>query len=218
MSKYNPLFPGQKFGRLTVVSLHHIYKYISPKGEKWNKYYYLCKCDCGKEVVIEKSSLKTKRGPKSCGCLRLEKALDANIIHGKTYTPLYYIWTAMKARCYNKNNKSYKNYGGRGISMCEKWKNDFMSFYDWSISNGYKEKLSIDRINNNGNYDPYNCRWATRKEQQRNTRKNHIIEYNGEKHCISEWAEKFGININTLRVYLWKGMTIKEVIERRKNL
>lgn len=99
----------------------------------------------------------------------------------------------MKERCYNKRAINYKNYGGRGIVVCDEWLKDNMSFYIWSIKNGYKKGLSIDRIDNNGNYEPSNCRWTTRKEQNRNTRKNVFITYNGETRCLFDWAEQFGI-------------------------
>lgn len=90
--------------------------------------------------------------------------------HGKTNTRLFNIWRGMKLRCLNKNNKDYKNYGGRGITVCDEWENDFLTFYNWAISNGYSEKLKIDRVNNDGNYEPSNCRWATNETQGRNTR------------------------------------------------
>ena len=96
----------------------------------------------------------------------------------------------MKMRCYRKNHNAYKNYGGRGIIVCDDWKNDFMKFYNWAIKNGYNDNLTIDRINNSGNYEPLNCKWSTSKEQSNNTRRNKIIEFNGERHTLSEWAKK----------------------------
>ena len=118
----------------------------------------------------------------------------------------------MKERCNNKNNKSYKNYGGRGIKVCKEWSENFMSFYNWSINNGYKEGLTIDRINNDGNYEPSNCRWITRKEQNRNYRKNHLLTYKGETLCLADIADKYGINRGTLLYRLKKGKTIEEAL------
>lgn len=112
---------------------------------------------------------------------------------------IYRIWANIKARCFNQNHRDYKQYGARGITMCDEWKHDFLIFYDWAIANGYTDSLTIDRINNDGNYEPDNCRWATRKEQCNNYRKNHLLEYNGEVHSIAEWSEITGINYFTLR-------------------
>lgn len=104
------------------------------------------------------------------------------------------MWRGIKLRCYNKNSKRYKDYGGRGVAVCDKWKNDFMNFYDWAINNGYSDNLTIDRINNEGNYEPNNCRWVTIKQQSRNRRSNRNITINGETHCLSEWCEILGLN------------------------
>ena len=111
------------------------------------------------------------------------------ITHGKTGSKLHNLWRCMKQRCYNKNKDNYKWYGGRGISVCDEWLNNFMSFYDWAINNGYKDGLKIDRIDVNKNYCPENCRFITQKEQCRNTRKNKYITYKGIKKCYSEWEE-----------------------------
>ena len=126
--------------------------------------------------------------------------------HGMTNTRLYRIWINIKTRCLNKKDNHYNRWGGRGITICEEWLNDFMNFYDWAMVNGYQENLSIDRIDNNGNYEPNNCRWSTIKEQNRNQRTNNLITYNGETLCLIEWAEKIGIKSNTLwnRLNLYK--------------
>lgn len=207
MSKSILLKPGQKFFRLTVVSLHHISKYISPKGQKHNNEYYLCKCDCGNSKIIRKNLLGIT---KSCGCLDNETKTK----HGMFGTRIYRIWADMKNRCDNKFNTAYNYYGGRGIKYCPEWK-DFENFYEWAKDNGYAENLTIDRICVNGNYDPSNCRWITKKEQSRNTRANKFFEFNGEIHCMSEWAEITGIKKGTLHRRLKSGWKFEKAIKTR---
>lgn len=206
MSKNIPLLQGQKFGRLTVVSLHHISH--KPKSRE----YYLCKCDCGKEIIAEKWNLKTKH-TNSCGCFAKEVRAKNHLKHGKGGTRIHKIWRGMKTRCYNKNSNAYYRYGKRGIKICDEWKDDFMSFYNWAISNGYKQGLTIDRINNDGNYEPLNCRWATIKEQCANRSSTKILLYKGEKHSAYEWAKKLKINYNTLIHRLERGWKIEKALE-----
>ena len=179
----------EKYGRLTVVK--RVDDYVSPSGGKHHA--YLCKCDCGNEVVILKDHLISGR-QKSCGCLRHE---NGRRTHGEIDTRLYEIWGNMLNRCSNPNNPAWKNYGGRGIQVCEEWKK-YESFRDWSLSNGYSDELTIDRINNNYNYCPDNCRWTDVITQANNTRRNHNVEYNGETHTISEWARIKNIPYKTL--------------------
>lgn len=107
---------------------------------------------------------------------------------------IYEVWTGIKDRCYCKTDKDYNNYGKRKIKVCTEWKKDFLNFYNWSINNGYKHNLTLDRIDVNGNYEPNNCRWTNAKQQARNRRNNKFISYNGETHCISEWAEILGLS------------------------
>ena len=108
--------------------------------------------------------------------------------HGMKHTRIYEIWCGMKKRCYNQNSKNFPQYGGKGIIVCDDWKNDFLKFYDWSMKNGYQENLTIDRIDNNGNYEPSNCRWITHKQQQRNRTNNIYLEHNGETKTLSGWC------------------------------
>lgn len=161
MSKINNLV-GKQFGRLTVI------KYDG--SNKNGRALWLCQCDCGNTKTILGSSL-LNGSTLSCGCYNKELVKKTNIKHNKSYSKLYKVWQGMKTRCYNKNFIYYCNYGGRGITICKEWLNDFEIFYKWAISNGYKEGLTIDRINNDGNYEPNNCRWITRAEQNRNQRK-----------------------------------------------
>ena len=160
---------GQRFGSVVVLK--------RAANSNRNEVMWICRCDCGNGFTTRARSLRSGETT-SCGCARLEHALaamkKANTKHGASphrgYTKLYNTWLRMKGRCCNPKNDRYQYYGARGISVCEEWKNDFAVFREWALSNGYKEGLSIDRINVNGNYCPENCRWITMAEQQRNKR------------------------------------------------
>ena len=119
--------------------------------------------------------------------------------HGMTHEKIYYVWSGMKRRCYNPKTKDYERYGGRGICVCEEWRQDFVVFYNWAISNGYRDGLTIERNDVNGNYCPENCCWISKAEQSRNRRSSLYISYNGETRIFSEWADLYGINRTTLR-------------------
>lgn len=123
---------------------------------------WLCECKCGNKKVIKLSDLRNGRS-RSCGCLRRETTSKNFKTHGLIHSKLFSIWSCMKTRCYDLNVSNYERYGGRGITICEEWLNDFMNFYDWAMRNGYKDNLTIDRKNNDDNYEPSNCRWATIK-------------------------------------------------------
>ena len=133
--------------------------------------------------------------------------------HGMYGTRLYHIWNGMKGRCFNKNNKDYPNYGGRGISICDEWKYSAEKFFEWSISHGYGKYLSIDRIDNNKGYTPENCQWISNKKQQRNKRNNHIVYFNGESHCVSEWADITGISKGTIVSRIRYGWNVKDILQ-----
>lgn len=214
---------GQVFGKLTVIKFDHIKEYITYRG-KINHYYYKCRCECGNIKIAQKNSL-INGATKSCGCLVGRKVkLKDNIPHNLRNTRIHRIWYVMKYRCDNKNYTSYKDYGGRGIKVCNEWKNfknGFINFHDWAMENGYKEDLSIDRINVNGNYEPSNCRWATDKQQGRNKRSRRDITYKGETKCVSEWAEITGINYSVVLRRLQYGWSVEKalttpVINRKK--
>lgn len=175
---------GQKFGRLTVLEFAY---------RKGKHYYFLCKCDCGNTIVIRRDSLLKKNFTQSCGCIAIEKSKQRFKKHGLHGSRLYYIYHNLKHRCLNPQNEEYINYGARGISICDEWLKDFKNFSDWAIANGYNDTLTIDRIDNNGNYEPSNCRWITNKQQQRNKRTNRFIRYQGETYCVTDWALKLGL-------------------------
>lgn len=199
---------GDRFGRLTIVEEVH---YVLPSGATPRR--FLCKCDCGnlKEVFLS----HLRRGNiRSCGCVAKETASNNSKKHGLFGTRIYKAWDSMKRRCYAKNASQYDHYGERGIIVCDEWKNDFMSFYQWAIANGYKDNLTLDRIDVNGNYEPQNCRWVTRKEQSNNKRNTVYLEYNGIKHSIGEWSSITGISTSTLYTRIKLGWNVKDVIEK----
>lgn len=191
---------GRRFGRLTVREFNN------SDGE--NRH-WLCDCDCGKTKITTTNSL-TQGKVKSCGCYRLESVRTNSITHGdyiKTshYRGILSVYKGMKQRCYNENSTFYKDYGGRGINVCDEWLHSYEDFKLWAISNGYKPGLTIDRIDNNGNYGPSNCRWVTRKIQANNRRSNHLVTIGEETHTIKEWSIIKGVNRKTIHTRIARG-------------
>lgn len=190
---------GMRFGRLIAVSRAE--DHITKNGYKsvmWN-----CICDCGNKCIVRSKSLKSG-DTKSCGCLSKEKTGNMARKHRGFGTRLYTIWISMRQRCNNPKNNAYHNYGGRGITICKEW-DDFNSFREWSLSNGYNEKcgereLSLDRIDVNKRYSPDNCRFVSMRDQACNRRDSIILEHNGESHSLSDWARIMGVKYQTL----WK--------------
>ena len=181
---------GQKFGKLTVLS------HVNQK-RKWK-----CQCDCGNICIVNGDNLRNGT-TKSCGCL--------HTTHHKSGTRLYQVWSSMKRRCDLPTVKAYKDYGGRGISVCDEWM-DFQNFYDWAIANGYDEtaprgQCTIDRINIDGNYEPSNCRIITQTEQCLNTRRNRILTVDGKSQTVKEWCEELDVDrsliSNRINQYGW---------------
>lgn len=187
---------GNKYGRFTVIEALH---------EKQNRYWLaLCRCDCGTEKVVAHASLNHGRS-KSCGCLSKELPT----FHGMRDTPTYQSWAHMIQRCFNPNSTSWDDYGGRGITTCERWKS-FQNFYaDMGIR---PDGQSIDRKDTNGNYEPSNCRWATDLEQHQNIRNNVNLTLNGVTACAREWSRRLGIKYPTILARAGKGWPDEKVL------
>jgi hypothetical protein len=177
---------GKKFNRLTVI------RKAERRGHNSR---YICLCDCGKEVTIHTSNL-TNNHSKSCGCFRKELAADNHRTHGHFGTPAYASWQSMKNRCNNAADISFKNYGGRGITICKEWNDSFKAFYR-DMGPRPSDKTSIGRIENNLGYSPANCRWENDKEQGENKRNNHKVIINGESKNFSDWCSHFNIPLST---------------------
>lgn len=195
MKKLNLI--GERFERLVV---------IERVGSNGKQSLWRCLCDCGNEKIVTTSHLK-QGCVKSCGCLtkeiaslrgHLSKIGERSRKHGDFGTKLYGVWAAMISRCENHNQRYYKDYGGRGIKVCDEWRYDYSKFKGWALSNGYEEGLTIDRINNDGNYEPSNCRWATKTEQMRNRRNTIKIEHNGKFYTLREIADLYGLKPRTV--------------------
>lgn len=181
---------GERYGRLTII------REVEPAGSSNKRVrQFLCKCDCGNEVVCRLPNLKSGT-TKSCGCYRKFVSSNRRDCHHLKNTRIYRIWCGMKRRCYNKHNEHFDRYGGRGIIVCDEWKADFMNFYDWAMSNGYNDKLSIDRINNDGNYEPSNCRWANQKQQIVNSSIAIKCSLGGNTVTLSDIADILGVSLN----------------------
>ena len=196
---------GKRFGRLVVL------KRVA--DNKHGKSMWVCKCNCGVEKIMSGNNLKTGH-TKSCGCLSIEKTTERSTKHGHRHrgktSKIYVAWNNMIARCTNVNDPAYHNYGGRGITICKRW----MKFINFLADMGEPptNKHSIDRIDNDKGYCKSNCEWVTRKEQQRNTRKNRLETYDGKTQCLAAWAEESGINPFTFYNRIWRGWSLDKAL------
>ena len=193
---------GNVYGKLTVLEFAGI-AIKSQKGAYW-----LCRCECGKEVVVVGKTLRTGQ-TKTCGCS--QRAVD-----GLSTSPEYRISNGMKRRCYEPGRHDYKYYGGRGITICDRWLGSFLAFLEDMGPRPFPG-ATIDRVDNDGPYAPDNCRWATQEEQKQNTRSVRLLTYNGETMGLSAWARKLGIDRCTLRLRLDKGWPLDEVFSSDKS-
>ena len=194
---------GKKFNKLTVLKLGD--------KEKNGHIHLICKCDCGEIKSIRKTKVINGE-TKSCGCYQgwnLKKYTK----HGYAKHPLYTVYKNMMSRCYDPKNDNYKNYGARGIQVCEEWRNNIDSFFNWAETNGYEKNLTIDRINNSKGYYPENCKWSTPREQANNRRTNHYETYKNEKHTIAEWSRILDIDPDLLYSRLSKGWSFERAIK-----
>lgn len=203
---------NRKFDRLEVIER-------APENDANNEVQWLCRCRCGNIVKVRRGDL-IKGKVKSCGCLKKEKS-RANgkncITHGMTRTRLYREWSGMKARCYSPSNGNFKNYGARGITVCQEWLDDFMAFHTWAIEKGYDEKAprgiyTLERMDNDGPYSPENCRWATIREQSLNKRDTVRLTYNGETLLVHKWASKTGLSAERIRKRISKGWSVERAL------
>lgn len=195
---------SRRFGRLTVIGIEGVH--TTPCGTK--RRMWRCRCDCGKESVVAENNLKNG-STKSCGCWKANGLRQYNTKHGGSNDRLYGIWKNMKRRCNSKNDKRYDTYGGKGIKVCNEWNDSYQSFKDWAYANGYNDsaefqECTLDRIDNNGDYEPNNCRWVDKVVQANNTSKNHYIEFNGTKMTIAEFARIMKISKNQAWYYIDK--------------
>lgn len=192
---------GMKFGRLTVIGKAN--PHYTRGGNRLVK--WTCQCDCGNVCDVLSENLLGGI-TKSCGCLNKEIVSKNNKTHGLSHHKLYAIHSEMNHRCFNPNNKNFKHYGSRGISVCEQWtgRDGFLNFYEWANSHGYKDGLSIERKDVDGDYSPDNCSWIPKNEQPLNRRSNVILSYKGKKQSISEWCRMYRISRKTIIRYLKK--------------
>lgn len=188
---------GDTIGRLTFIK----------KVDDSNA---LCLCSCGNKHICNLPKLKRGR-PQSCGCLRLDRCRAATSTHGMTNLPEYKVWKTMRQRCNNPNNKKYPKYGGRGIKVCDRWMSSFENFYA-DMGPRPEGRYSIERIDNDGNYEPSNCKWATDKEQTNNQSSNWSIEYNGKNYTLAGLEELSGVGRDTIKYRLNAGWSVEDAI------
>jgi len=200
---------GKRFGNLVVKNfVESKPAYVGGS----NQLYWLCKCDCGNEIIVRYSSLSGGH-TKSCGCLQKETQAQRLFKHGDSRTRLYRTYQNIKARCYCESATEYEHYGGRGIRVCNAWINDYMQFKNWSLSHGYKPRLTIDRVNVNDDYTPENCRWVSMKEQSENKRTSHIIPLKGKDYTLSQLVSITDIKRGNWYYRLQQGWDAEQIIK-----
>ena len=196
---------GKRFGNLTVIRF---------QGNRKSGAHWRCRCDCGNERTVYYWNLQNGKAV-SCGCLRGKRNVERLTTHGRSETVEYATWGRMCSRCTNQNVFEFKDYGGRGIVVCDRWLNSFAAFFE-DMGPRPSSKHSLDRIDNNGNYEPGNCRWATRKEQSRNTRASRMLTFMGETKCLTDWAIEIGLSPATLAKRLDYGWSVERAVTTPK--
>lgn len=208
---------GDRLNRWTIIDKADPFIY----GGNDVRIRWLCRCDCGTEREVLQCSLINGKS-KSCGCMRIENANNANVTHHMSRSRIYSVYRSMIQRCYNETNNDYHNYGGRGIEVCDEWRCNFEAFAAWAYEHGYsdmakKYSISLDRIDNDGNYSPENCRFTTYSVQGNNTRRNRYIVANGEKHTVAEWSRIQGVSPSRIRGRMNRGWDDNAIINERKH-
>lgn len=195
---------GKRFGRLVV---------IREAGRKRKEAAWECLCECGNTTIVNGYALRSGH-TNSCGCYAIKRSKESNTKHGMFGTLIYRTYANMKNRCYNPKYYLFSHYGGKGVTVCDEWLGDrgFQTFYQWSIENGYRKGLSIDRIDNEKNYCPDNCRWVDMSVQQNNRTNNRRITSNGETHTMAEWARINGISYSTIQSRLSRGWKEEDAV------
>lgn len=191
---------GKKFNKLTVLTRDF---------SKVGRAYWICQCECGNKISVRSDFLKSGN-TKACGCMHKKH----NQAKQGNHSRIYNTYNDMKKRCFNPNNKSYKWYGGNGISVCDEWlgENGFINFYNWAMQNGYSDNYTLDRIDSTKNYSPENCRWVEWKIQANNKKNNIIISYNGEKDSLANWCRRLNLNYSKVRQRMYHGKPFEVAI------
>lgn len=200
---------GMRYSRWTVIQEDEPLEYISRNRREYARK-WLCRCDCGTEAVVYQTNLNRGKS-KSCGCLQNEAVVKHGYSRGHKGHKLHRRWIAMRQRCYSADHKEYKNYGARGITVCDEWNNSAAAFIDWGLKNGWREGLSIDRVDNNSGYSPSNCRFTDIKTQSNNTRRNVLVTIDGQTYTFIQACEKFGVSERCARGRKWRGWPLEKI-------
>jgi len=192
---------GLRFNRLTVK------KFIGKRG---TTLFWECLCECGNTTIVDGRSLR-RNMTKSCGCLKIEKAISDKLTHGKSFSCEYWIWNQMRERCQNPKHKGFQWYGGRGIKVCERWQHSFEHFFA-DMGERPSKKHSIDRVDNDLGYSPENCKWVTTMQQARNKRNNAWLTFNHKTLCVTDWAKEVNISVSAIADRLRRGWTVEQAL------
>lgn len=207
LEKYKS-YIGQNFNSLKIIDV----SYEKNLKTKDTHYFFICKCDCGNTTKVRVKRVLNGE-TQTCGCRNKGYNYHNSDGLSKNYPHLYSVWNILRHKCYNKNNAKYKNYGARGITVCEEWKHKFEPFCKWAMANGYRQGLTIERIDVDGNYEPSNCKWITFKEQSRNKTNTKYAIYNGIKKPLIVWCEELNLPYNTIRARIDNSWEVNKALE-----